>query len=566
LLIIDPVEFRKGMIVNQFELYPWPISDDEFKQYFGGVFDLYIDCATNESAEFSDLLMSDTRYILTLLNLIHINAAANLSISNWGSVTPDISIEALQEARRKDIDIGDINSDTFANAKRLGRAIFLAGKYTKLFSKSWSMKSIWLWADSLALTIQSRYDGERGITQKFRNTRDVGLGNPRERLRRKFLKGKGINLVWIEDLVHFLSYRSIGHLELPNEVAFIVGEIFRNISQMPGLYTANLDLKRFEDSWKERLTILWNLYWAYRSGIWRKVETLHLVGSGNTTRKLLALAWQREGIKTFNYNHGGNLHLSPQQYYFLTNEATWGNLVCPNRAIARNMKNTYSDVSLGRNFQKPNYLFPESEEEKKTPIPLSVPCDPEQNSERVLLCGFAMHQKRFLDGDGLLFYFRLDLELRIVLQLRDLGYEVTYKAHPEYSGITDGIFRDNGINVASGVWEEVWGDYHKLIFTDFSTTAFGFSLTTDKPIILTLRDGGGFPQDALSALEKRVNHVPITWSNHNRLNYDQEVLTDAVKAIDRKGENTEFWDKYVRYESDMFGQFEKEWPAPGVPT
>ena len=51
----------------------------------------------------------------------------------------------------------------------------------------------------------------------------------------------------------------------------------------------------------------------------------------------------------------------------------------------------------------------------------------------------------------------------------------------------------------------------------------------------------------------------------NRLIYDQEVLTDAVRTIDRKGENTEFWDKYVRYESDMFGQFEKEWPAPGVP-
>ena len=55
----------------------------------------------------------------------------------------------------------------------------------------------------------------------------------------------------------------------------------------------DIDLKYFEEGWKNRLAIMWKLYWAYRSEVWTKVATLHLVGAGNTARRLLALAWQR---------------------------------------------------------------------------------------------------------------------------------------------------------------------------------------------------------------------------------------------------------------------------------
>ena len=226
----------------------------------------------------------------------------------------------------------------------------------------------------------------------------------------------------------------------------------------------NIDLKYLEEGWKNRLTIMWKLYWAYRSEVWRKVDTLHLVGAGNTARRLLALAWQREGVKIVAYNHGGNLHLTPQRYYFLMQEAIWGNLVCPNETIARNMRSTYSELSLEPNFNKPVYLFPENSDEKGGLIRADVSIESSEKAKKLLLVGFPMHAKRYFDGSGSFFYFRLDLELRLALQLKNLGYEVHYKVHPDLSRTVDNIFSSNKICIVGGAFEEVCLEYDKFIF------------------------------------------------------------------------------------------------------
>ena len=549
MLIVDPIGLKDNFHDDYFEKRVWPISEDEYRQVFGGVMDLLLRQVADIDPASADVLVADNRFVLVLLSLIHTNAATNLGKDKWGGVCPEVSIEALQEAQEKDIYLGTFKSGRWLGLKSFIQAIYRAGKYSRVFNQSGFGEEVKMWFKSLSFFMNSRRNSQKAKKKMPTSRAEICLGNPAAALRKEYLKGETKRLLWVEDLVHWHVKRRITKRELSSQIRESVEALFDEIRKMPDAYIRNIDLTYFEKAWKTRLGILWNLYWAYRSEVPDQIGALHVVGSGNTTRRLLSLAWQREGVKVFAYNHGGNLHLATQYYYFLQQEAIWGNLVCPNKAIAHNMGQAYSKLTLGANFGRPRHLFPTGVDLDKSSILKSKSVSSlSRASPKLLLVGFPMHAKRYLDGDGLFFHFRFDLELRIITYLVSAGYDISYKIHPEYTGRIDPILIKKGIDVVSGPFEDVWSEYDSYLFTDTPTAPFGFALTTDKPIILTLLDQGGLSAEAFEALACRASIVPLSWSNHNRLMFNEADMATAIKTSQRKSADTSFWERYVRYQ------------------
>ena len=150
MLVVDPIGFETGLQKDQFEKYPWPISDDQYKKEFGGVIELFLSQISSVDSASADVLAADNRYVLMLLSLIHANAATNLGKEKWGSVYPEISIEELQKAQQKDIHLGSFKLRGWSGLKNFGQAIYRSGKHSRIFHHSGFGKEIKAWFRSFS--------------------------------------------------------------------------------------------------------------------------------------------------------------------------------------------------------------------------------------------------------------------------------------------------------------------------------------------------------------------------------------------------------------------------------
>ena len=120
------------------------------------------------------------------------------------------------------------------------------------------------------------------------------------------------------------------------------------------------------------------------------------------------------------------------------------------------------------------------------------------------------------------------MEYRLITTLKNFGYYVVYKAHPDRIKEIEGLFNDVVDEVITESFEKVWQGSDLLIFTYTSTTTFGYALTTNLPIILVDSAQKFRDKKEYDDMSSRVNLVKTSFNDNMRISFDSDLLLKAV--------------------------------------
>ena len=82
-----------------------------------------------------------------------------------------------------------------------------------------------------------------------------------------------------------------------------------------------------------------------------------------------------------------------------------------------------------------------------------------------MLVGFPFDPSRYDIENNLFFYKILLLEYQLIKTLKDSGYHVIYKAHPDRLSEVQGLFNDLVDEYFSKPFEQVWRSSDLILFT-----------------------------------------------------------------------------------------------------
>lgn len=123
----------------------------------------------------------------------------------------------------------------------------------------------------------------------------------------------------------------------------------------------------------------------------------------------------------------------------------------------------------------------------------------------------------------------VDWEARLFQRLREWGYEVFVKPHPESLNKTPAnMFEDTGARLIEGRFEDVCGQADILIFAQTNSTPFFGALGTSQPIVLPNLPLNPWQSKAHNLATLRCTFAETTFDKFNRLQTNFTSLEDAL--------------------------------------
>tara|TARA_R110002096_G_scaffold94635_6_gene212926 strand:- start:23386 stop:24972 length:1587 start_codon:yes stop_codon:yes gene_type:complete len=137
----------------------------------------------------------------------------------------------------------------------------------------------------------------------------------------------------------------------------------------------------------------------------------------------------------------------------------------------------------------------------------------------------------------------LDWQYRLFRHLQKMGMTMYFKTHPESICLPPNDFKRFNVNVLFGKFEDEYEKADILIFDSPQSSTFITALKSNLPIILIDTGRVVYQTKAIEKLKKRVNIIKASVSRENRINFDFEKLTDAIKNIGML-DNNEFLNEF----------------------
>ena len=149
---------------------------------------------------------------------------------------------------------------------------------------------------------------------------------------------------------------------------------------------------------------------------------------------------------------------------------------------------------------------------------------------RVMLIGFPMNQNRYMDFPGHFSLFHLDLEIRLLVFIKQRGFKAIYKAHPDRLREVKGVFERFSDEIKAEAFEEVYDTCDAYLFAHTETSTFGIAVCTNKPIIVIEIEGKPWKGNAYELVSKRCRMVPARITNKCRILFDEQALERALNG------------------------------------
>lgn len=262
----------------------------------------------------------------------------------------------------------------------------------------------------------------------------------------------------------------------------------------------------------------------------RKNKKVHLL-IGNLTNsfnRMLCSAIRDNGGKVTSFSHGFHIGLyntptlSLSDFAFADEFVTYTKKSCElfekNRAAYSLIKDNNITISSADS----DVLVKMRKKYEKETLPASV--------KSVMLIGYPLSQWRKPRAAAGFVLIQLDLELRLLDFLRENGYQVMYKMHPDSPAVVKEIFSGRA-KIIEGYFEEAMGMADAFLFGSIRTTAFPVALCTNRPVIGMRMDKE--PCETFSGpmekLEKRCMFVNAVFDDKNRLDFDANGLLAALR-------------------------------------
>jgi hypothetical protein len=126
-------------------------------------------------------------------------------------------------------------------------------------------------------------------------------------------------------------------------------------------------------------------------------------------------------------------------------------------------------------------------------------------------------------------FSQLHLELRLLEVVKTAGYYTVYKPHPMTHKEVDGIFDGYVDKIEHATFEEIYMEADCLLFPNPHSSTFGFSLLTNKPMVLVNTKGYIWFPEVFELIKKRCSVVDAEPVD-GKINFDSKSLVDAIES------------------------------------
>jgi hypothetical protein len=144
----------------------------------------------------------------------------------------------------------------------------------------------------------------------------------------------------------------------------------------------------------------------------------------------------------------------------------------------------------------------------------------------VMVVGAVVARYHHVDTEYHTFSFLYN-DIRLIKILKKAGYYTVYKPRPETMHETYDIFEKYADDVLKEKFEDVYNNVDCLMFSSPYSTAFGFSLLSNKPIVVMNAKGYPWNPRAFELIKKRCSVVNAD-AVDGKYVFDEKEVIDAV--------------------------------------
>lgn len=288
----------------------------------------------------------------------------------------------------------------------------------------------------------------------------------------------------------------------------------------------NLALKRLSKEVEEYF-IQSLLFFQMNLNVFRKhkPKTLLTTGLGPEVYRLFCSAWRYAGGEVIGFVHGNSYCNSymPRIISYLVLVNQFVTLSEGHKDLLQHAREDFScglrTGSITHTKQK-HYSLLYNKLQKNRPV---------KNIKKVMLIGFPMTMFYYCGFPGGFAFAQLDMEIRLAKLLRKKGYYVIYKPHPVTMNEIEGIFDNYVEEIVEDKYENVYDIADCILFGDYSTSTFGFSLLTNRPIVLIDIKGNYWFPKSFELLNKRCSIVMAELDESGRIIFEESEVLNAVE-------------------------------------
>ena len=254
---------------------------------------------------------------------------------------------------------------------------------------------------------------------------------------------------------------------------------------------------------------------------------LLIVPIGNLLLRLFACAWRRHGGRVAGVSHGNSyaecnpLDILNGSHSILDRyvASSDGDRKLQAYERQRHVHALVSRVELVAPA-KPHYRGLFERFQKTKPVGGTV--------RTVLLSGYPMDGKFYNAWPSLNTLTYCHFELNVIRALKEAGFRVIYKAHPDTVDQTRHIFPQYADEYMTENFTEVYHKADCILFLYPVTTAFGYSLMTNFPVVSFCENDLWHPE-LLPLVKKRCILLPMRMDFQSRVVFDKHKLVDAIQ-------------------------------------
>ena len=293
-------------------------------------------------------------------------------------------------------------------------------------------------------------------------------------------------------------------------------------------FAKSLDFNKIQKAWEVRIKDLYILQEVFCPS--ESVKELLITECGKPFHKLIAASYKEKKTIVTNFSHGNDPSFVDQRWTH-------------NYLISVCNRYAFESHSIKKSFNRirKNFILDFKENIKYLSIDspiynrLKNHTNLIKNNNNVMLMGYPMNSKRYVDDVYHFFHYKLKLEIHLLNELKKTSNNIIYKAHPDRINELGNIMKQDSVNIISEKFENVWKQAGVLIFTYVTTTTFGFAIQLPVPIILIAPESTKWIKERKKILEKRVVLISNSDENNymkiNKLNLENAIKL-AKKRVD----------------------------------
>ena len=524
MIYLDPRLIPSQNCFRYFEKTEWPVSGGEYTTLYTECLAHFFSALTELKDVDKDLLFCDSGFLLRAINLIHFRLV-------------------------------------ISRCEKLGRSMACSDEINDIVSPDWEI--VGKEHDAVVKNACSMTPRLKGVTRQFMGQvpllsklvgdrptgavfglwgranvamgRDFGSND----LYKRFLDEQNtrFEIVDWEDVVQkegAKSVRKVGKSRASwlsqageNALRGVVGEI----STVAKRFGVEIEREKLGQTWMSRLDTLGQVYSCVDSHRYRD-SRIYVAGENNTYRKTLCLGLRAAGAHVSAFLHGETLSgVYDQAYAVAISRSFIENYYSPSRTNALLQQELYGTRTRLYSHVDVRYKGMTGSVRDSRSVPDAAN---QQGHKRLLLIGYPMNTKRYLDDETLFFHQKLALELQIINTLKKRGYDISYRPHPDRFNSCLRLFTDLDVPISQESFPQVPDRYDIFIFTHPTTSTFGSLLQTSAGLILFDSKPELWRPFYKKLLRRRCEIIELEAGKTCQPMFDEE---DLILRIDRVSTN-----------------------------